>query len=183
MSTLPGVTSWKKITGLLTAMKEENDDALFYKLPNLCKSLKVNQVPLRQFRGTLTSLGYRVSHFHREPQAIKTNAPNHVVFDLLRLWAEEHPPTKCPLPALLEKEISLPRPLEWRTEGHQGEKVAKFLPNPEPNWGPKPRARSGAERPAEEPQPKRQTLALEAPEAQEAQATAKDSEMEAVEEK
>ena len=35
------------------------------------------------------------------------------------------------------QDISLPRPLEWRTEGHQGEKVAKFLPNPEPNWGPK----------------------------------------------
>eukprot|EP00913_Durusdinium_trenchii_P025619 g24046.t1 len=42
--------------------------ALYYKLPNLCKSLKVNQMPLRQFRGTLISLGYRVSHFHREPQ-------------------------------------------------------------------------------------------------------------------
>ncbi|OLP78091.1 tRNA (guanine(26)-N(2))-dimethyltransferase, partial [Symbiodinium microadriaticum] len=69
MPELPGITSWKKITGLLTAMSEEYGDlALYYKLPNLCKVLKVNQVPLRQFRGTLDSLGYRVSHFHREPQ-------------------------------------------------------------------------------------------------------------------
>ena len=27
-------------------------------------------------QGTLMSLGYRVSHFHREPEAIKTDAPN-----------------------------------------------------------------------------------------------------------
>ncbi|CAK9059924.1 unnamed protein product [Durusdinium trenchii] len=153
MSSLPGIVSWKKITGLLTAMSEENDEALYYKLPNLCKSLKVNQMPLRQFRGTLISLGYRVSHFHREPQAIKTDAPNHVVFDLLRLWAEEHPPTNCPLPELLKKEFSLSRPLEWKTESHEGDKVAKFLPNPEPNWGPKPRARSGVEKPEDPTEP------------------------------
>lgn len=163
MPELPGITSWKKITGLLTAMSEEYGDlALYYKLPNLCKVLKVNQVPLRQFRGTLDSLGYRVSHFHREPQAIKTDAPNAVVFDLIRLWAEEHPPTHCPLPQMLKKPLTLQLPLEWKTEpeGERGSKVAKFLPNPQPNWGPKPRARSGglgnnataeAEAPAKKP--------------------------------
>eukprot|EP00931_Biecheleriopsis_adriatica_P047303 TRINITY_DN27251_c0_g1_i1.p1 TRINITY_DN27251_c0_g1~~TRINITY_DN27251_c0_g1_i1.p1 ORF type:complete len:561 (+),score=144.57 TRINITY_DN27251_c0_g1_i1:77-1759(+) len=146
MPNLPGVTSWKKITGMLTAMNEEHGDlALYYRLPQLCKSLKLNPVPLRQFRGTLVSLGYRVSHFHREPEAVKTDAPNDVVFDLMRLWAEEHPPKNCTLPEILKKELTLTRPIEWRTEeeASRGSKVAKFLPNPEKNWGPKPRARSG----------------------------------------
>jgi len=157
------VTSWKKINGLLTAMSEEHPDALYYKLPSLCKALKVNQVPLRQFRGTLVSLGYRVSHFHREPQAIKTDAPNEVVFDLLRLWAEEHRPVHCPLPEVLNKALTLQRPIEWKTEEKEAEKVAKFLPNPEPNWGPKPRARgAGGEKAQESPAKKQRGEAKKA---------------------
>jgi len=144
---LPGVTSWKKIRGLLTAIDEEHADLpLFYRLPQLCKGLKLPPVPLRQFRGTLQSLGYRVSHMHRDPEAIKTDAPNAVVYDLMRLWAEENPPKATPLPQLLKKDIGLKRPVEWQTEPEdeaQRRKVPKFLPNPEPNWGPKPRARGG----------------------------------------
>lgn len=141
---LPGITSWKKIRGLLTAISEEHGDlVLHYKLPNLCKGLKLEPMPLKQFRGTLASLGYRVSHFHREPEAIKTDAPNHVVYDFMRLWAEERPPKATPLPGLLKKELSLKRPLEWVTEEEvkRAEKVPRFLPNPEANWGPKARAR------------------------------------------
>lgn len=147
---LPGVTSWRKITGLLTAITEEHADlVLHYRLPQLCKGLKLPPVPLRQFRGTLASLGYRVSHFHREPEAVKTDAPNAVVYDLMRLWAEEHPPKSNPLPKVLKKELTLKRPLEWVTEEEAPRsKVARFLPNPEANWGPKARAR-GAGAPAE----------------------------------
>lgn len=144
---LPGVTSWKKITGLLTAISEEHRDlVLYYRLPQLCKGLKLIPVPLRQFRGTLNALGYRVSHFHREPEAIKTDAPNAVVYDLMRLWAEENPP-KSTLPQgdiILKKALTLKRPIEWRTEEQAPKsKVPRFLPNPEPNWGPKARAHSG----------------------------------------
>jgi len=153
---LPGVTSWKKIRGLLTAIDEEHADLpLFYRLPQLCKGLKLQPVPLRQFRGTLLALGYRVSHMHRDPEAIKTDAPNSVVYDLMRLWAEENPPKANPLPLVLKKELGLKRPFEWETEPEdqvKKKKVPKFLPNPEPNWGPKPRARGGGS--AEEPAPK-----------------------------
>ena len=34
----------------------------------------------------------QATHFHREPCAIKTDAPNVVVSDVLRTWAREHPP-------------------------------------------------------------------------------------------
>jgi tRNA (guanine26-N2/guanine27-N2)-dimethyltransferase len=145
-SRLPGVTSWKKVTGLLTAIAEEHPDlVLYFKLPQLCKGLKLTPVPLRQFRGTLKELGYRVSHFHREPEAVKTDAPVSVIYDLMRVWAEEHPPKQQQLPELIKKPVKLKRPVEWRTEEEveRGRKVARFLPNPEPNWGPKPRARGG----------------------------------------
>jgi len=148
---LPGITSWKKIRGLLTAISEEHGDVvLHYKLPNLCKGLKLEPMPLKQFRGTLAALGYRVSHFHREPEAIKTDAPNHIVYDLMRLWAEERPPKVNPLPGLLKKELSLKRPLEWVSEEEvaRASKVPRFLPNPEANWGPKARARGGTGEPS-----------------------------------
>jgi tRNA (guanine26-N2/guanine27-N2)-dimethyltransferase len=148
---LPGVTSWKKVRGLLTAISEEHGDlVLHYRLPQLCKGLKLEPVPLKQFRGTLAALGYRVSHFHREPEAIKTDAPNHVVYDLMRLWAKERPPKNTPLPGLLSKEISLKRDLQWVTEEEvaRSSKVPRFLPNPEANWGPKARARGGGGDPA-----------------------------------
>lgn len=148
---LPGITSWKKIRGLLTAISQEHGDlVLHYKLPNLCKGLKLEPMPLKQFRGTLAALGYRVSHFHREPEAIKTDAPNHIVYDFMRLWAEERPPKVTPLPGLLKKELSVKRPLEWVSEDQvdRASKVPRFLPNPEANWGPKARARGGTGEPS-----------------------------------
>eukprot|EP00927_Polykrikos_kofoidii_P084115 TRINITY_DN8784_c0_g1_i1.p1 TRINITY_DN8784_c0_g1~~TRINITY_DN8784_c0_g1_i1.p1 ORF type:complete len:611 (-),score=100.53 TRINITY_DN8784_c0_g1_i1:207-2039(-) len=147
---LPGVTSWKKVKGLATAISEEHPDLpLHYKLPHLCKSLKVVPCPLKKFRGTLMSLGYRVSHFHREPEAVKTDAPNKVIFDLMRLWCEENVPKSVPFPGLMQKELTLKRPFEWTTEvtDESKAKVPRFLPNPEKNWGPKPRARGGGDEP------------------------------------
>lgn len=145
---LPGITSWKKIKGLLTAISQEHVDlVLYYRLPQLCKGLKLEPVPLRQFRGTLAALGHRVSHFHREPEAIKTDAPNAVIYDLMRLWAEEHPPKKQEvLEKILKKELTLKRPIKWVTEEEvsRKDKVPRFLPNPAPNWGPRARAKGGA---------------------------------------
>ncbi|CAK0881811.1 unnamed protein product, partial [Prorocentrum cordatum] len=139
----PGVTSWKKVAGLLTAISEEHADIpLYYRVPQLCKSLKLNPIPMRLIRGTLGALGYRVSHFHREPEAIKTDAPNHVVYDLMRLWAREHPPKALPLPRVIEKAVQLGAAFEWTEEAKPTGKVRpKFLPNPAPHWGPMSRAR------------------------------------------
>lgn len=139
---LAGITCWKKIRGMLTAISEELPDVpLHYRLPNLLKSLKVTPMPLRQFRGTLTALGYRVSHFHREPEAVKTDAPNVVVYDLLRVWAKEHTlGSGTRFQRILDRDISLTLPLKWEMEPKQKQRIAKFVPNPQSHWGPKARA-------------------------------------------
>merc|ERR1719330_200542 len=63
----------------------------------------------------------------------------------MRQWAEEHPGKEGPLQQLLKKEFTLKRPIEWTTTEEQGrDKIARFLPNPEPNWGPKSRAKGAA---------------------------------------
>merc|ERR1719193_328018 len=140
---LPGVTSWKKVKGMATAISEElPDQSLFYTMPGLCSGLKLLTIPMKKMRSALNSLGYSVSCFHREPQALKTDAPTSVVFDLLRLWQKKHPVKKCPFPQILEKECKIKEEdIEWDAEDSGPKpKMARFLPNPAPNWGPKPRA-------------------------------------------
>jgi tRNA (guanine26-N2/guanine27-N2)-dimethyltransferase len=42
----------------------------------------------------IRNLGYRVSGYHKEPQAIKTDAPDGVVWDIIREWhRQNHGPT------------------------------------------------------------------------------------------
>lgn len=139
---LTGITMWKKIRGLLVAISEEHADLpLHYIAQNLCSKMKLPQLPLRQFKGTLIALGYRASHFHREPEAVKTDAPNAVVYDLMRRWAKEHPPQKNPLPQILLNPMTVAESFRWEVEVKAvGPKTPKFLPNPEANWGPKSRA-------------------------------------------
>eukprot|EP00929_Paragymnodinium_shiwhaense_P085086 TRINITY_DN45547_c2_g2_i2.p1 TRINITY_DN45547_c2_g2~~TRINITY_DN45547_c2_g2_i2.p1 ORF type:complete len:203 (-),score=20.78 TRINITY_DN45547_c2_g2_i2:1023-1631(-) len=103
--------------------------------------------PLGVFKCTLKSLGYRVSHFHREPQSIKTNAPNEVVYDLLRLWAREHPPAKLALPQLLEKPVGIEHPVRWAKEektSPQRRRAPRFVPNEQQGWGPKAPAKGAS---------------------------------------
>ena len=37
-------------------------------------------------RSALLDQGYRVSLSHAEPKALKTDAPHHVVWDIMRCW-------------------------------------------------------------------------------------------------
>ncbi|CAD7944173.1 unnamed protein product [Amoebophrya sp. A25] len=205
--TLPYITQWRKILGMVTAMSEELGDVpLHYSLPALCRNLRVDCVPMRQFRGALAKLCYRASHFHRDANAIKTDAPPRVVFDLVRHWAKqrggggpsaedeaEDSTTAKSNKKLSKKQRKLQKmnngvassgsnnqddkaleasnsagatsyedkvkrmaSREIVTEGvsdivfedmvdaevaTSSKKVAKFLPNPTANWGPKPRAK------------------------------------------
>jgi tRNA (guanine26-N2/guanine27-N2)-dimethyltransferase len=106
----------------------------------------------------LVNAGYRVSAYHKEPQAIKTDAPNQVIWDILRAWCKEHPPPESTKKAKKEDietkqkilgvepsidvDFTVPKGLEER------KKAQRFPQNPEKNWGPKPRA-SGRKRKAE----------------------------------
>lgn len=85
----------KELHGLLTMVSEElNDVPLYYVLPDLCHTLGCSTPPMKMFKAALLNAGYRVSGYHKEPQAVKTDAPNHVVWDILRVWCKDNPPKK-----------------------------------------------------------------------------------------
>jgi tRNA (guanine26-N2/guanine27-N2)-dimethyltransferase len=151
------IATRERLRGLLMSCRDElNDAPLFYKLPDLAQALAASTPPLALFKAALVNAGYRVSGYHKEPQAIKTNAPNSVVWDIMRTWCKANPPLKAPKAGSVAEKIlavepsiiadfSIPKSMKYNNE----EAVARFPMNPEPNWGPKAKA-SGHKRKAED---------------------------------
>ena len=60
----------------------------YYLLSDLCSVVRVTAIPLVDMYSAITNAGYRVSNTHKEPLAIKTDAPNVVVWDIIRAYAK-----------------------------------------------------------------------------------------------
>lgn len=83
------------LKGVLYAVSEElqdMDSVLFYHLPSMCKLLKCSVPTLVKFQSAIMNAGYGVSQVHCTPVGVKTNAPPHVLWDILRAWVRETNP-------------------------------------------------------------------------------------------
>jgi len=159
----------KTIHGLLVSASEELPDVpLYYTLTNLCSAVNSCTIPMQSFRAALVNAGYRVSAYHKEPQAVKTDAPNHVVWDIVRAWCKKHPPNErkeskrhkkgedpgsnAPPKThqssnetarkILSKEIRTEVDFTIPRGFGEKKKARRFAVNPQANWGPK-KAASG----------------------------------------
>lgn len=142
-----------RVRALLASVAEELPDApLYYNVHDLCRTVKCTPPPADAIRSALVNAGHRVSGTHANPLGLKTDAPSRVVWDVMRCWVAAHPLARAPeagspAAALLAKEPELKANFS-RAPGAlsaaRGAKVARFLPNPEPFWGPKARAGTGA---------------------------------------
>lgn len=100
--------------------------------------------------GALEAAGYRTSGMHKEPLAVKTNAPDAAVWDVLRCWARDNPqppPVREAGVAILRRGMQSIGDADFDArragaEGSRREGVARggggFLHahNPEQDWGP-----------------------------------------------
>eukprot|EP00560_Eucampia_antarctica_P009090 CAMPEP_0197827516 /NCGR_PEP_ID=MMETSP1437-20131217/4262_1 /TAXON_ID=49252 ORGANISM="Eucampia antarctica, Strain CCMP1452" /NCGR_SAMPLE_ID=MMETSP1437 /ASSEMBLY_ACC=CAM_ASM_001096 /LENGTH=638 /DNA_ID=CAMNT_0043428371 /DNA_START=272 /DNA_END=2188 /DNA_ORIENTATION=+ len=153
----------KPLHGLLTSVSEElSDIPLYYTIPDLCKTVGCPAPPTKKFNAAIINAGYRVSGYHKVPNAIKTDAPNYVVWDIMRAWCQQYPPKKVKekknkktgensspegkgkFISAAEKILSIEPKIKVDftiPEGSsQQKKAQRFPPNPEANWGPKSRA-------------------------------------------
>ncbi|KAA8494345.1 putative tRNA (guanine(26)-N(2))-dimethyltransferase 2 [Porphyridium purpureum] len=185
-----------RVAALLGVVLDELDHvALFHTMDNFGRTLRMRNIPMKRMRAALASLGYRTSPSHTAPTGFKTDAPPSVVWDVVRLHAEQHPPEKKPesgsaAEIILSKQVSdhvrdkvdfafvpscappaasgasthslaqvqpgeetgaaTPATREVAVSGQPrgSKKRARFLPNPEKNWGPKKAARGSGPRPA-----------------------------------
>ena len=99
--------------------------------------------------GALEAAGYRTSGMHKEPLALKTDAPDAAVWDVLRCWARDNPqpaPVRAAGVAILGRGTQLidgadfdarRAGTEHRTGGAaQGKGGFLHAHNPEQDWGP-----------------------------------------------
>jgi tRNA (guanine26-N2/guanine27-N2)-dimethyltransferase len=139
--------AFDRIQGLLTSVSEELPDApLYFDLHSVCKTLRCSAPRAEVMRSALLNAGFRVSGTHCTPLGFKTDAPWTAIWDIMRCWVAQHP-VKPPAegsaaagilgraPELKADFSRAPAAVQYKGKG----KVARFLPNPEANWGPKPK--------------------------------------------
>ena len=156
-----------RVRALLTTVAEELHDApLYYSLHALAKTVSAAPPPADTFRSALVNAGFRVSSTHANPLGVKTDAPPHVVWDVMRCWARSQlgeakvaekmklAGPDAPFSKVMSREPGLKANFS-RAQGALSASrtagTARFLPNPEAHWGPKSRHRpagGGGERPA-----------------------------------
>lgn len=145
------------VQGTLAAAREEIPDSpLYYDLSSLCKTLHCTSPPLEKFQAALMNAGFKVSQSHNEANAIKTDAPPDVIWDILRCWVERHPvgkkrleekdsvlsrilTVKPKLQANFDSPRALRQKIAARASKDMSEAVPKWHQNPEKHWGPKTR--------------------------------------------
>lgn len=138
-----------RIKGMLSVISEElHDVPLFHVLDELCVILHCDSLKMLALRSAIMDRGYRVSLSHTNANAVKTDAPHGVVWDIMRNWVKQHPVKNVkpdsPAATILSKEPQFETSFVVRSDANPTSrllKLSRFPQNPEPNWGPKPRAK------------------------------------------
>ena len=141
----------ERMKGMLTMVNEELMDVPFYyTYDRLCSIIKVQMSKLSVLRSAFLNAGYRVSLSHANRYAIKTDAPNDVVWDIMRAYEKEHPSNpqnrSTVSQAILGRSDSF-SDVKVNFQEHadaepasRSAKLLRFQHNP-PNWGPKNKAK------------------------------------------
>ncbi|XP_028679225.1 tRNA (guanine(26)-N(2))-dimethyltransferase [Erpetoichthys calabaricus] len=142
-----------RIQGMLSMITEELPDVpLYYTLDNLSSIIHCNTPPLLQMRSAFLHAGFRVSLSHACKNALKTDAPPTVVWDIMRCWEKKNPVKKeklsvtSPSYHILSCEPVLQACFDIREDANpksRKQHLKRFQENPEANWGPKARAKVG----------------------------------------
>ncbi|KAM9315116.1 tRNA (guanine(26)-N(2))-dimethyltransferase isoform 1-T2 [Pholidichthys leucotaenia] len=143
----------KRIEGMLSMVTEELEDVpLYYTVDHLSNIIHCNTPSLLQFRSALLHAGHKVSLSHACKNAIKTDAPPAVIWDIMRCWEKTNPVKRerlsetSPAFKILSTEPRLEACFAVREDANpQSRKrhLTRFQENPQAFWGPKARAKAG----------------------------------------
>ncbi|XP_074423090.1 tRNA (guanine(26)-N(2))-dimethyltransferase isoform X1 [Larus michahellis] len=143
----------ERMRGMLSVITEELGDVpLYYTLDSLSSTIHCNTPSLLQVRSALLHAGYRVSLSHACKNAVKTDAPPAVLWDVMRCWAKIHPVKRerlaetSPASRILSVEPTLQASFALRDDANPSSRkrgLKRFPENPEAFWGPKARAKAG----------------------------------------
>ncbi|NXO73628.1 TRM1 dimethyltransferase, partial [Phainopepla nitens] len=142
-----------RLQGMLSVIAEELSDVpLYYTLDGLSSTIRSNTPSLLQLRSALLHAGFRVSLSHACRNAVKTDAPPAVLWDIMRCWAKLHPVKRerlqdsSPAARILSVEPTLQASFALHEDANPSSRkrgLKRFPENPEAFWGPKARAKPG----------------------------------------
>lgn len=66
----------------------------YFSLSALAKVLHTTTIPIDDFRGALSHLGYRSTRSHTKPNTVRTDAPWAVIWEIIREWVRQKSPIK-----------------------------------------------------------------------------------------
>lgn len=122
---------------------------LYYTQDRLCSLVKTGSGRLVDFRSALLNAGYRVSLSHANKLALKTDAPNQFIWDMMRAWEKQNPINRNKITegsvawTLLNADSVHEVSFETHRDANPASRISslkRFQVNPERNWGPKARA-------------------------------------------
>lgn len=140
-----------RILGMLSMAYEELPDIpLYYIGDGICDRLHCIAPSLLQIRSAILNGGYRVSLSHCAKNSHKTDAPAEFIWDIMRVWIKDHPVKESRLQegsvvkAILDREPKYKISFELHPNANPPSRkqgLLRWQINPEPFWGPRPRAR------------------------------------------
>ena len=144
-SYLRNLTTVRRISGVLNVIYEELDVPLYYQLDRLMSIVKCTVLPMVKFRSAILNAGWKVSLSHANKNSVKTDAPNHVIWSIVKAWEKENPTKKEKLDknaaalAILNSESAITVSFEKHPHAvpkSQSKKLLRFQLNPSAHWGP-----------------------------------------------
>ncbi|SBT47723.1 N(2),N(2)-dimethylguanosine tRNA methyltransferase, putative [Plasmodium ovale wallikeri] len=78
------IKSRERILINFRCLKQEINIPLYYNMPALFRNFKICSFSRKLLVNALLNLNYEVSYFHKDPDSVKTNAPNHIFMDVFR---------------------------------------------------------------------------------------------------
>lgn len=135
----------KRIQGILHLVAEELEMPLYYELPKLVSVVRCVVPPMPTFRSAILNAGYKVSYSHANKASIKTDAPNQVLWDIIRAWEKKNPINKEKhrdnkvLMAILDKKSTIDVCFQNHPDAvpySRSQKLTRFQLNPQAHWGP-----------------------------------------------
>uniref|UniRef100_A0A5S6QQJ9 tRNA (guanine(26)-N(2))-dimethyltransferase n=1 Tax=Trichuris muris TaxID=70415 RepID=A0A5S6QQJ9_TRIMR len=143
-----------RLIGLMKLITEELVDVpLYYHSARLSSILHLPTPKQSVLWSALLNGKYRVSASHACPSAVKTDAPNEFIWDIMRSWAKQCTPDSIslidhPSHSVANRILSVPprnlvdfqeHPLCEPTSKREG--CLRYPMNPEKHWGPRAKAR------------------------------------------
>lgn len=159
LKNLENLGTKERIQGIFNVIKEELPDVpLYYVLDSLASTLRCSAPSQNAFRSAILNAGYKVSYSHAEKNSVKTNAPMSLLWDVLRSWVKKNPINDRHMTdGSVVKEILSKEPLasiefDFHAQAIPDSKkmgLLRWQKNPQPEWGPKTRAKKSNETQAE----------------------------------